>query len=64
MMCYRQSSFYHLVTIKPNPKASELTMITAKTLTKEPPRSPRYRLGDYALMALQVNTTFKVPWWK
>jgi Domain of unknown function (DUF5069) len=26
-------------------------MNTAKNLTKEPPRSPRHRLGDYALMA-------------
>ena len=30
-------------------------MNTAKNLTKEPPRSPRYRLGDYALMARMID---------
>ena len=30
-------------------------MNTAKTLTKEPPRSPRNRLGDYALMARMID---------
>ncbi len=30
-------------------------MNTAKTLTKEPPRSPRYRLSDYALMARMID---------
>jgi hypothetical protein len=33
----------------------ELTVNTAKNLTKEPPRSPRYRLGDYALMARMID---------
>jgi Domain of unknown function (DUF5069) len=30
-------------------------MNTAKTLTKEPPRSPRNRLGAYALMARMID---------
>jgi len=30
-------------------------MNTAKNLTKEPPRSPRNRLGDYALMARMID---------
>jgi uncharacterized protein DUF5069 len=30
-------------------------MYTAKNLTKEPPRSPRYRLSDYALMARMID---------
>ena len=30
-------------------------MNTAKALTKEPPRSPRYRLADYALMARMID---------
>ena len=30
-------------------------MNTAKILTKEPPRSPRFRLGDYALMARMID---------
>ena len=30
-------------------------MYTAKNLTKEPPRSPRYRLGDYAIMARMMD---------
>jgi hypothetical protein len=30
-------------------------MNTAKTLTKEPPRSPRKRLGAYALMARMID---------
>jgi Domain of unknown function (DUF5069) len=30
-------------------------MNTAKNLTQEPPRSPRYRLGDYALMARMID---------
>lgn len=29
--------------------------ITAKDLTKEPPRSPRARLGDYAIMARMID---------
>ena len=54
-MRYRQLSFYHLLTTKPNSEGRELTMNTAKALTKEPPRSPRYRLGDYALMARMID---------
>jgi Domain of unknown function (DUF5069) len=30
-------------------------MYTAKNLTKEPPRSPRYRLSNYALMARMID---------
>ena len=30
-------------------------MNTAKNLSKEPPRSPRNRLGDYALMARMID---------
>jgi hypothetical protein len=30
-------------------------MNTAKNLTKEPPRSPRYHLGDYALIARMID---------
>jgi len=30
-------------------------MNTSKNLTKEPPRSPRNRLGDYALMARMID---------
>ena len=30
-------------------------MNTAKNLTKEPPRSPRYHLGEYALMARMID---------
>ncbi len=30
-------------------------MTTAKNLTKEPPRSPRYHLGNYALMARMID---------
>jgi hypothetical protein len=30
-------------------------MNTAKSLTTEPPRSPRFRLGDYALMARMID---------
>jgi hypothetical protein len=30
-------------------------MNTAKSLTKEPPRSPRQRLSDYALMARMID---------
>jgi hypothetical protein len=30
-------------------------MNTVKNLTKEPPRSPRNRLGDYALMARMID---------
>jgi hypothetical protein len=30
-------------------------MNTSKNLTKEPPRSPRARLGDYALMARMID---------
>src|SRR3984957_15504972 len=31
------------------------TISTPKDLTKEPPRSPRYRLGGYALMARMID---------
>src|ERR1700757_4884791 len=55
MMCYRQLSFCHLVTIKAKFLKKELTMNTAKNLIKEPPRSPRYRLEDYALMARMID---------
>jgi hypothetical protein len=54
-MCYRQLSFCHLVTIKAKFLKKELTVNTAKNLIKEPPRSPRYRLGDYALMARMID---------
>jgi hypothetical protein len=33
----------------------ELAVNTSRNLTKEPPRSPRYRLSDYALMARMID---------
>jgi hypothetical protein len=39
----------------PNFKGRELTMNTVKSLTKEPPRSPRARLGGYALIARMID---------
>jgi Domain of unknown function (DUF5069) len=40
---------------KAQSEGTELTMTTAKSLTKEPPRSPRQRLSDYALMARMID---------
>ena len=37
------------------PFRSVLIMNTAKALTEEPPRSPRDRLGGYALMARMID---------
>jgi hypothetical protein len=36
-------------------KSNKLPMTTAKDLTKEAPRSPRIRIGDYALMARMID---------
>jgi hypothetical protein len=38
-----------------NPKKEQIHMTTAKDLTKEAPRSPRIRIGDYALMARMID---------
>src|ERR1700685_1625721 len=46
-----QMSFYHLMTTNPPNKP----MNTSKNLTKEPPRSPRNRLGGYALIARMID---------
>ena len=38
-----------------NRKGTKLHMTTAKDLTKEAPRSPRIRIGDYALMGRMID---------
>lgn len=50
-MHYLHTLFYHLMTTNQTNKP----MNTSKNLTKEAPRSPRNRLGDYALLARMID---------